>query len=129
LDPAAMPALDVEAQDVRIGSKHLGHTVLQAAPVDGLFRVDRFQSRNPAFELDANGDWRRGPDGDRSQFDIELRAPDLGRMLEGFGFARLIEGGRTEAGIRGSWAGSPAAFALENIDGVLTLHVGSGRIA
>ena len=129
LDPAAMPALDVEAQDVRIGSKHLGHTVLQAAPVDGLFRVDRFQSRNPAFELDANGDWRRGPDGDRSQFDIELRAPDLGRMLEGFGFARLIEGGRTEAGIRGSWAGSPAAFALENIDGVLTLKVGSGRIA
>lgn len=128
LDPAVMPALDVEAEDVRIGAKHLGRTVLSAAPVDGVFQVDRFQSRNPAFDLDAAGIWRRGPDGDRSEFGIQLRAADLGRMLESFGFAGLIEGGKTETSIQGSWAGSPAAFALENIDGVLTIKVGSGRI-
>lgn len=129
LDPAAMPALDVEAEDVRIGSKRLGQTVLSAVPRDGMFQIDRFQSRNPAFDLDATGIWRRGPDGDRSDFGIQLRATDLGRMLESFGFAGLIEGGKTETSIQGSWAGSPAAFALENIDGVLTLKVGSGRIA
>lgn len=128
LDPAAMPALDVEAEDVRIGSKHLGRTRLLAEVADGAFRVERFQARNSAFELDATGLWRRVATGDRSDFDIALRAPDLGRMLESFGFAALIEGGRTDSTIRGSWAGSPAAFALENIEGVLTLKVGSGRI-
>src|SRR5690606_11230377 len=79
-------------------------------------------------DLDASGVWRHGQDGDRSQFDIALQAGDLGRMLESFGFSRLIDGGRTRATIRGSWAGSPAAFALERIDGVLELEVGSGRI-
>ncbi len=128
LDPAAMPALDVQAEDVRIGNKHLGRTELVANVVDGRFRVERFQARNPAFELDASGVWGRVDSADVSEFDIALRAPDLGRMLESFGFARLIEGGRTDSSIRGRWAGSPAAFALENIEGVLTLKVGSGRI-
>lgn len=128
IHPASMPALDMEADDVRVGNRHLGRTVLRAAPVDGEFRVDRFRSRSPAFDLDASGVWRHGQDGDRSQFDIALQAGDLGRMLESFGFSRLIDGGRTRANIRGSWAGSPAAFALERIDGVLELEVGSGRI-
>src|SRR5690606_5857961 len=125
IHPASMPALDVEADDVRVGNRHLGRTVLRAAPVDGEFRVDRFRSRSPAFDLDASGVWRHGQDGDRSQFDIALQAGDLGRMLESFGFSRLSDGGRTRATIRGSWAGSPAAFALERIDGVLELEVGS----
>lgn len=129
LDPASMPALDIEVDDVRIGDRHLGRTVLHAEPRDGAFQVTTFQTHSPAFDLTSQGVWKRGGSGDLSEFDIRLRADDLGRMLESFGFAGLIEGGRTEASIVGSWAGSPAAFALENIDGLLSLKVGSGRIA
>ena len=128
LRPDAMPALDIEVEDARIGGTVFGRTVLQAHAAGDGYRIERFTSRNAAFDLDASGQWRLEDGGDVSEMAIRLRADDLGAMLESFGFAGLIEGGRTEAGIDGRWAGSPAAFALERIDGRLHVEVGAGRI-
>lgn len=128
LAPSAIPALDIEAEDLRVGGNRLGRTRLIAHPRDGAYHIDTFESRSAAFELDATGDWRRRDGQDESDLDIQLRADDLGKMLESFGFAGLIEGGRTKATIDGRWAGSPAAFALERIDGTLDIDVEAGRI-
>jgi uncharacterized protein (TIGR02099 family) len=128
LQPTAMPALDIEVEDARIGGTVFGRTVLQAQAAGDGYRIERFSSRNSAFDLDASGQWRLEAGGDVSEMAIRLRADDLGAMLESFGFAGLIQGGRTEAGIDGRWAGSPAAFALERIDGRLDVKVGAGRI-
>jgi uncharacterized protein (TIGR02099 family) len=128
IDPAQMPALDLRADDLRIGTSALGNTRLSAQPDAGVFRVNSFASRSDAVELDATGVWRREQGRDVSDFDIELRADDLGRMLQGFGFAALVTGGRTQATIDGRWDGSPAGFALEKIDGSLKLDIQAGRI-
>ncbi len=128
LAPTSMPGLDVEADDLRVGDSRLGSARLSARVAGDQYRIDTFATRSPAFEMDASGDWQRLPDGDRSRLRVQLRADDLGAMLESFGFAALVRGGRTVAGIEGHWAGSPAAFALENIDGRLDLDVGAGRI-
>lgn len=128
LPPSAMPALDVEAQDVRVGVSRLGSTRLIARAQAETYRIETLESRSEAFDLDASGDWQRIDGKDRSDFDIRLRADDLGIMLESFGFAGLISGGETEATIDGQWAGSPAGFALEKIDGRLSVNIQSGRI-
>jgi uncharacterized protein YhdP len=128
LEPGAMPALDIEVADARIGGTVFGRTVLQAQVAGDGYRIERFESRNSAFELDASGLWTIADGADASEMAIRLRADDLGAMLESFGFAALIQGGRTRVGIDGRWAGSPAAFALERIDGRLDVEVGAGRI-
>jgi uncharacterized protein YhdP len=128
LPPTAIPALDIEADDLRVGVSRLGRTTLLSRPQGDRYRVERFTSRSPALELDASGDWRRVDGVDESDFDIELRAGDLGAMLESFGFAGLITGGSTRATIDGHWRGSPAAFALDRLAGTLDIEVGAGRI-
>ena len=128
LPPSAIPALDIATDDLRVGRSVLGRTRLISHPKEGAYHIATFESRSDAFELDATGDWRRAEGRDESDLDIELRADDLGRMLESFGFAGLIEGGRTTATIDGRWEGSPAAFALERIDGTLDVDVEAGRI-
>lgn len=127
--PGAMPGLDLAIDDLRVGAVVLGQSRIEAAVVDGAFEIRRFETRSPAFDMDATGTWRRADGRDTSRMRIELAAEDLGRMLEVFGFGRLVEGGRTRIGIDGRWQGSPAAFALEVVDGRLTLRVESGRIA
>ncbi|MBX3725055.1 MAG: TIGR02099 family protein [Xanthomonadales bacterium] len=127
--PDAMPGLDLAIDDLRVGAVALGQARLEAAVAGDAFEIRRFETRSPAFDMDATGNWRRSDGRDLSTMRIDLAAEDLGRMLEVFGFARLVEGGRTRIGIEGSWRGSPAAFALEVVDGRLTVKVESGRIA
>lgn len=127
--PATMPGLDLAIDDLRVGAVALGQARLEAAVAGEAFEIRRFETRSPAFDMDASGSWRRSAGRDVSTMRIDLAAEDLGRMLEVFGFARLVEGGRTRIGIEGSWQGSPAAFALEVVDGRLSVRVESGRIA
>lgn len=127
--PASMPGLDLAIDDLRVGAVDLGQTRIEAEVADGAFAIRSFRTRSPAFDMDASGTWSRSDSRDVSRMRIELAAEDLGRMLEVFGFGRLVEGGRTRIVIDGEWRGSPAAFALEVVDGTLGVAVESGRIA
>ncbi len=127
-DPATLPALDVSVADFRTGAIALGAVAMRAHPADGGYRIEQFRSNSPLFTIDANGDWRIERGVERSQFLVDLKADDLGKMLTSLGFNSQVEGGATTARIDGGWQGAPAAFALEKIEGLLTLSVGSGRI-
>jgi uncharacterized protein YhdP len=63
-----------------------------------------------------------------TQRDIQVYARSLGSMLDAFGFAGIIEGGRTFARIDATWSGAPTAFALANTNGTLEIGVDDGRI-
>ncbi len=127
-DPATLPALEVSVADFRTGAIALGAVSMRAHPADGGYRIEQFRSSSPLFTIEANGDWRIERGQERSQFVVDLRADDLGKMLTSLGFNSQVEGGSTQARIDGGWQGAPAAFALEKIEGLLTLSVGSGRI-
>lgn len=127
-DPATLPALDVSVEDFRTGAIALGAVRMRAHPADGGYRIEQFDSRSALFTIQANGDWRIDNGREQSRFVVDLAADDLGKMLTSLGFSSQVEGGTTKARIDGGWQGAPAAFALEKIDGTLTLSVGNGRI-
>lgn len=128
LHPASVPPLHLHVRDLRLGTAVLGETRFESFPQGDAMQIEQFRARSPAFSLDARGRWEPGGPQGRSQLQAEFTAEDLGRMLGALGFAELVEGGQTLATLEGRWAGPPTAFALERIDGRLSISVGQGRI-
>jgi len=127
-DPASLPPLHVWVGDLRLGDAHLGEARLESFAVEQGMRVERFETRSPALELFARGDWVRSGLSQRSDFSIEFTAPDLGGMLRALGFEALIDGGQTLARLQAHWPGAPSSFSLDAVDGWLEVSVGKGRI-
>lgn len=125
--PASAPPLHVWIGDLRLGNAEFGETRLETRPTATGMRIDTLDARSPMLHLNASGDWNGSGASSKTELDLELTAPDLGRVLEGFGFKGLIDGGPTEATLSGSWPGSPTAFALSRLSGTLQLKVGQGR--
>jgi uncharacterized protein (TIGR02099 family) len=127
-DPAAIPPLHFWVGDLRIGESRLGEARLETFPVEQGMRIERFETRSPALELFARGDWTREGLRQRSTFALDFTAQDLGAMLRALGFEALVEGGQTLAKLQATWPGAPTGFSLEEIDGSLEVSVGRGRI-
>lgn len=128
VDPGALPALHLHVQDLRLGEAVIGDTRLETYPQPGAMHVEQFNSRSDALSLSARGDWRALGEGSVSRFSVEFASRNLGEMLQALGFAEFVEGGETLATLDGEWPGAPSAFALDKVDGKLSLSVGSGRI-
>jgi uncharacterized protein YhdP len=127
-DPTAMPALDVVIDDARFGKAHLGRLeLLTRRGPDGQL-VERLQTRAADLSVDIRGDWSRSLEGSESRFTIGFSGDDLGRMLQAFGMAPLVEGGKTRADMDLRWRGGPANFAFAAADGQLRITVGKGRV-
>lgn len=128
LDPANLPPLHLHIVDLRLGEAVLGDTRLETYPQAGAMHVEQFTARSEALALSARGDWLGQGEASRSRFSVEFTAEDLGAMLQALGFSEFVEGGQTLATLEGEWAGPPSAFALDVVNGKLSVSVGSGRI-
>jgi uncharacterized protein (TIGR02099 family) len=128
LTPGLLPPLHIWIGDLRIGRTVLGLTRWESRPVAGGMRIDQLDAKSPNLEMRAQGDWSGTPGANRSQLAIDLSSHNLGRMLDAFGYAGIIDGGRTTARIEAGWAGPPTGFALARLDGTLAISVGDGRI-
>ena len=127
-DPSALPPLRFSIADLRLGDAQLGKAELATTPSSNGLRVDSFQTQARHLSLKAAGEWVREAGGTRSNFRIEFTAASLGQMLDALGYKDMVEGGRTRATLTGSWPGSPGAFALASLSGMLKADVGEGRL-
>lgn len=128
LTPGLLPPLHIWIGDLRIGRSVLGQTRFESRPVAGGMRIDQLDAKSPNLEMRAQGDWSGTPGANRSRLSIDLSSHNLGRMLDAFGYAGIIDGGQTTARIEAGWAGPPTGFALAKLDGTLAITVGAGRI-
>lgn len=128
-NPAELPPLRLYAGEFSWGNAALGEARLETNPTADGLRVDMLRTHSEEMEVRATGRWLRRPGGrEQSAFEITMTAESLGRMLKRFGFAGMIEDGRTVAKIDARWSGTPASFALAKLGGKLEISVGPGRI-
>ncbi|HVF34208.1 MAG TPA: YhdP family protein [Candidatus Saccharimonadia bacterium] len=128
LDPSTLPVVHFWAKDFRLGAARLGEARIEAVPFSEGLRFDTVETKSPDLEMRARGEWTRRGSDERSRFEIDFTAQSLGRMLDAFGFAGMIEGGQTYARLSGSWPGAPTRFSLASIEGTLSAKVGEGRM-
>lgn len=127
-NPAALPPLHLHVGDCRLGEASFGDTTIETYPIADGTHFEQVATHSSNLEMRAHGDWTGRPGSDVSRFAIDFTARNLGRMLDAFGYAGVVDGGQTVAHIEGSWNGSPATFALATLDGTLKVSVQQGRI-
>jgi uncharacterized protein (TIGR02099 family) len=128
VSPASIPPLHLWIGELKLGSTDFGNMRLESFPTGEGMHIDVLETISPNLDMRANGDWTGFAGESRSHMAIDMTAESLGRMLDTFGFAGIIEGGQTVAHIDASWPGSPAAFVLANTTGSLNVSVAKGRI-
>ena len=129
LDPRTLPALSFSARSLVFHGLDLGHVTFATAPFEHGLRLERLHVPAGPFEGNATGEWSLVDGEPRTRFEMEVHGDDLGQMLGALGYDDgTVARGATEMSMRGSWAGTPADFALERLNGTVRLRSGEGRL-
>lgn len=128
MDPAKIPALNLDIADLRVGDAVLGNASLRTRPTPAGMRIDQFNTRGDKQTIAVSGDWTGRGTAARTHLSVALDSSDVGSLLGGFGFAGQIGGGKGKARLDAGWPGSPAGFALGSLEGSLNLEVRDGRL-
>jgi len=137
----SIPGLDVIAENVELFGKKLGRLELQAKNVSpqndqsaNEWQIEKLNLINPDAELSATGKWVTGNSGGRfspaksmTTMKYQMDLKNAGKMLERFGYARVISGGKGKLTGDLSWAGSPYSLDVPTLSGKIQLDLQSGQ--
>ncbi len=127
-DPADLPEMHFYCKQFGYLGLEMGETRIEGYPVTNGFHIESIEARSPSFEFDARGDWTRDEQGERSDFDIRISSESLGTVLEAMDISSAMRGGQTLVHFDAWWEGTPAAFALERLNGEMDISVVQGNI-
>ncbi len=128
IDPRQIPPLRFVAQSLKFGATEFGEVSFESYPTGDGMHIDQLETRSEVMAISATGDWNITDQGRDSQFGVTVSAEDLGDLLDGFGFTRLVEDGQTILRIDAHWPGGPTDFDLANLGGELDVRIIRGRI-
>lgn len=128
LQPDALPELDMDAADVRLGQRDFGHltVVSQRTATGAHFQTLKMQS--PALSFAGSGDWLVQDGVQSSRIDVTISGGQLERLSELFDGSRAIKGGDLTGQVQARWPGAPSAFSLSMLEAQLDLVARDGRL-
>ncbi len=128
LDPRKFPQMRLTAEDVRFGNMNLGKIEIHSSRTSAGLHLDRFNAQTKETTTKAVGNWEVRDGEQQSEFQIKVTSRNLGRTFREWDYADTIRGGRAKLDINGVWAGQPADFSLNRLDGKVVLKVKDGRL-
>lgn len=125
--PQQYPELDVVAEDFEYKQKKLGRLELLASEQGANWKIDRLLLSNPDSTLSVDGEWRNWRQRPNTRVNLHWDVKDVGKTLDRYGYADIIQ--RGEANLRGQlqWPGSPHEFTVTSLDGNLKLDASDGQ--
>ncbi len=127
-DPARIPALALEVDDLRFGQAVLGNATLRTRPVAGGLQVEKLQLRSPKQQIDLAGTWSGNGASARTQMEVQVKSQDFGALFDNLGFKGRVGGGHGTARIEAAWPGSPAQFRLDAVEGSVAVSARDGSL-
>jgi uncharacterized protein YhdP len=126
-----IPALDVVVERFELFSKQLGRLELQAnnaqLPNAREWRVSKLSLANPDGALNGTGKWVSKDGVHTTSLDFNLDIADAGKLLERFGFADTLKGGKGSLKGDIAWKGLPYSLDLPSLSGQIALNVEKGQ--
>jgi len=127
-NPADLPALHLYARSFRYSGVELGETRIEAYPTAKGFHFEKVDAASEHLSVLASGDWSLDETGQRSDFEIHMASASLGDFLKTMDISSSVQGGQTIVDFAAWWPGSPAAFALSRLNGLIEFKVVDGNI-
>lgn len=127
-DPASIPPLSVDIDDLRMGSAQLGSARLRSRPAGNGMRLDQFSARGRGHRIDASGEWSgRGPSL-RTRLAASVVSDDFGTLLQALGLGGQLGEGKGMARFEATWPGAPTDFQAGSVQGSLAVDVKNGHL-
>lgn len=127
-NPAEIPPLALDIDDLRFADAKLGAARLRTQPVAGGLRIEQLQLRAPKQKIDIAGDWLGRGAAARTRFNASVDSQDFGNLLDNLGMKGRMRGGDGQVKLDAAWPGSPAAFALANVQGGMKASIHNGQL-
>ncbi|MYM21898.1 TIGR02099 family protein [Duganella sp. FT135W] len=128
---ATIPALDVLVERFELFNKQLGRLELQAnnvqLPSAREWRVNKLSLANPDGALNGTGKWVSKDGVHNTSLDFNLDIADAGKLLERFGFADTLKGGKGSLKGDIAWKGLPYSLDLPSLSGQINMNVEKGQ--
>lgn len=126
-----LPGLDIQADNFELSGKKLGSLDLQAhnqyANNGREWTIRQLSIKNPDGELQAQGKWSSRKNDSTTQLNYVLSLQDAGKLLERFGFAKVLAGGKGKLEGEVSWNGAPTSFDIPSMRGKVQLVMAAGQ--
>ncbi len=127
-----IPALDIVAANFELLGKKMGRLELIAANTGRAsalreWQINKLLITNPDAELKAVGKWSTTGGENLTNLNYGLDIVNAGKLLERFGFANVLKGGkgRLEGDI--NWQGLPFSLDVPTLNGELRIDVAAGQ--
>ncbi len=128
IDPAKIPALTIDIDELRLGNAKLGSAKVRTRPTASGMHIEQLQTRASDHRIDVSGDWSGTGAGASTRLKVDIASEDFGGLLGGFGMENRLGGGEGTVAFDAGWPGSPIAFRLESLEGTLQLDAREGRL-
>jgi uncharacterized protein (TIGR02099 family) len=127
----SIPALDIVAERFELFNRSLGRLELQAynalLTTSREWRVSKLAMISPDGELHGTGRWLSDKGRHDSSLSFKLDIHDAGKLLERFGFADTLRGGKGTLSGDIAWHGLPYSLDIPSLSGKLALDVEKGQ--
>ncbi|MCD7099409.1 YhdP family protein [Stenotrophomonas sp. MMGLT7] len=127
-DPAQIPALALDIDDLRFGNITLGSASLRSRPVADGLQLDQLKLRAPKQAIDITGEWRGRGDGAHTRLVSRIDSQDIGELARNLDYGGQLRGGQGQIELDARWPGGPTAFALGNLQGQLHGDLRNGQL-
>ena len=128
MDPAKIPPLALDIDDLAFGKAVLGRTTLRTQPLGDGLQVTQLQFRSPKQAIDITGQWRGIGARARTDLDVAVRSENLGGLMDNLGYGGQLRGGQGQMQFSAGWDGAPAGFNLAGLEGTLSFNARNGQI-
>ena len=128
IDPAKIPALTIDIDELHLGDAKLGVAKVRTRPSGAGMRIEQLQTRAPQQRIDLSGDWNGKGSAANTHLKLDIASDDFGALLAGFGMGNRLGGGEGTVKFDAGWPGSPVAFKLDQLEGSLQLDAKEGRL-
>jgi len=128
-NPSSLPALDLAAEDFRLGGREFGRMVLVAGPQAREWHIRRFEALSGKGSLRASGRWLPGARIPVTNLDVAMETDNIGAYLGALGLPPGVVGGTGTLQGQLSWVGAPQSIDVPSLRGNLQLRARNGRFA
>ena len=126
-----MPALDIIADNFQLVGKNFGRVELAAnnavLPSGTEWRISKLAISNSDVAFNATGKLTSKGGNSVSNLAYTLAITDAGKLLERFGFANVLRGGKGKMSGDLTWNGLPFALDIPSLTGQIQLDLAAGQ--
>lgn len=126
-----LPALDIVSENFELFGKKFGHLELLANNRRGEtgreWHITKLAIENSDATFKAAGKWTSGDGDSTTNLTYALDIVDAGKLLDRFGFADVLRGGKGKMDGNISWKGLPFSLDIPSLSGQLHLDMSAGQ--